>query len=397
MNTKLLSTLKDRGFVYQTTDEPTIDHMFENEKVTVYQGFDATGDSLHVGHLIGIMMLRRLEKAGHQPIVLLGGATTLIGDPSDKEKERPLLDKDTIQKNLESLEKTYRIYLDNPIIVNNADWIKSLNYIDFLREIGRYFSINRMIGFEFVKNRLDNNKPISFLEFNYMILQGYDFYHLFKNHNCKLQIGGSEQWGNIINGVELIHKIAGKDAYGLTIPLLTTSSGTKMGKTGEGKAIWLNADKTSPYDFWQYFRNAHDKDVEKFLKIFTELPLDQIAVIMKGNINEAKKTLADEVTTLLHGADVLPGIHKTVEQVFENKSGNLDSLPVLKVLHEKLLDTLVENELYASRSLAKNGISSGAVKINDEKITDIAATVKWEKDMILTVGRKHHYRIVSPS
>jgi len=226
-----------------------------------------------------------------------------------------------------------------------------------------------------------------------MILQGYDFYHLFTKHKCSLQVGGSDQWANILNGVDLVHKITGKHAYGLTIPLLTTASGTKMGKTGEGKAIWLNADKTSPYDFWQYFRNSHDADVRKLFYAFTELEMDQIDLILKGDINEAKKILADEVTTLLHGADVLPTIHKTVEQVFENKAGNLDSLPKLTVLHEKLLDTLVENGLYPSRSLAKNGILSGAVKVDDEKIMDIAATVDWKKGMVLSVGKKHHYRV----
>lgn len=393
MTSAFLKDLKDRGLIYQTTEG--LEALFDTQKVTAYQGFDATSDSLHIGNLVGIMILRRMEKAGHQPIVLLGGATTLVGDPSDKDKERPLLDEATIQKNMDSLKKVFSIYLKNPIIVNNADWLKSMGYIEFLRNAGRYFSVNRMLSFEFVKNRLSNNKPFSFLEMNYMLMQGYDFYHLFKEHNCHLQIGGSEQWGNIINGVELVHKALGKEAHALTVPLVTTASGGKMGKTAEGKAIWLNADKTNAYDFWQYFRNVDDRDVKKFFLTFTELSIDEIEALTQGNINEAKKRLADEVTLILHGSESLPVIHQTVATLFENKSGTMDSLPVISITSEdhKLIDALVESRVYNSRSEAKQGITSGAVKIDDAKITDPFATIPWSQHQVLTVGKKNHYRI----
>ena len=393
MTSAFLKDLKDRGVIFQTTER--VEDLFNTQKVTAYQGFDATSDSLHIGNLVGIMILRRLEKAGHQPIVLLGGATTLVGDPSDKDKERPLLDEETIRKNMDSLKKVFNVYLENPIIVNNADWLKPMGYIEFLRDVGRYFSVNRMLSFEFVKNRLNNNKSFSFLEMNYMLIQGYDFYHLFKEYHCHLQIGGSEQWGNIINGVELIHKTLGKEAHALTVPLITTASGGKMGKTAEGKAIWLNADKTNAYDFWQYFRNVDDRDVKKFFLIFTELSVDEIETVTRSDINEAKKRLADEVTALLHGPHSLSTIHQTVAALFENKSGNIDSLPVIVIdsTDLQLIDALVRGKVYSSRSEAKKGVLSGAIKIDEAKIIDPLTPIAWRQNQILTVGKKHHYRI----
>lgn len=400
MGLSFLQDLQIRSLIYQTTDFHTLENLFNTQKITAYQGFDATGDSLHIGSLAGIMILRRLEQMGHRPIILLGGATTLVGDPSDKEKERPLLDESTIQQNMDSLKRVFGIYLKNPIIVNNADWLKGMGYIDFLRTVGRHFSVNRMLSFEFVKNRLSVNKSLSFLELNYMLMQGYDFYHLFKEHNCILQIGGSEQWGNIINGVELVHKMLGKEVHALTVPLITTASGAKMGKTADGKAIWLNPDKTSAYDYWQHFRNVDDRDVEKMLHTFTELESSEIKTIMTGNINEAKKYLADEVTTLLHGEASLLEIHKTVATLFEKSAvGDLGAIPVLTVcpqncVYPKLIDVLVNGGVYGSRSEAKNAITSGAVRVNEEKIIDPFAEPSWSNDTIVSVGKKNYYRIV---
>ncbi len=404
----LLRTLSERGFIQQGTDLAALDKAAASGVVTGYIGFDATADSLHAGSLMQIMLLRHLQKTGHKPIALMGGGTTKIGDPSGKDEARQLLTGDLISKNIQGIGKIFANYLDfgagknAAIMVDNAEWLDKLEYIPFLREVGRHFSVNRMLTMDSVKLRLDRDQPLSFLEFNYMILQSYDFLELQKRYGCVLQMGGSDQWGNIVMGVDLTRRMAQKEVFGLTSPLLTTSSGAKMGKTAEG-AVWLNADRLSPYDFWQYWRNTEDADVGKFLRLFTELPQDEIARLEKlqgSEINEAKKILADEVTGLCHGIEAAQSAHRTAQKVFEQGSIG-DDVPT-KELTKADLDQgvplpalLVGLKFAESNSEARRLIKSGSVKIDDqvidndqERITHKIFTGKTESR--LSVGKKKH-------
>ncbi|HEY9217035.1 MAG TPA: tyrosine--tRNA ligase, partial [Phenylobacterium sp.] len=321
----LVQLLIERGHVYQATDLEGLDKAANEGIIPGYIGFDATGRSLHVGSLVQIMTLRRLQQTGHKPIVLMGGGTTKVGDPSDKDKARPLLTDAVIAENIAGIKRAFSPFLrfgDGPtdaVMVNNADWLEKLGYIEFLRDYGVHFTINRMMTFEFVKSRLENEQPLSFLEFNYMLMQAADFLELFRRHGCRLQFGGSEQWGNIVNGIELIRRTTGGEAFGVTAPLVTTSSGVKMGKTVDG-AVWLNADMRSPYEYWQFWRNTEDADVPRFLRLFTELPLDEIAKLeaLRGSeTNEAKKVLANEATTLLHGREAAATAAAAAAEAFE--------------------------------------------------------------------------------
>src|SRR6187431_2847933 len=317
--------LKARGFVHQTTDEAGLDKLLRSERVTGYIGFDCTAPSLHVGNLLGIMMLRKLQQAEHRPIVLIGGGTTKVGDPSGKDESRKLLSDAEIAANIAGIESVFAKFLSfgggdsGAVMVNNADWLGSLNYIDFLRDYGRHFSVNRMLTYDSVKLRLEREQPLSFIEFNYMVLQAYDFLELYRRLGCRLQMGGSDQWGNIVSGIELGRRAEGVELFGLTSPLLTTASGAKMGKTASG-AVWLNADMLSSYEYWQYWRNTEDADVERFLKLFTTLPLDEIAKLaaLKGqDINEAKKILATETTALVHNREEAERAAETARRTFE--------------------------------------------------------------------------------
>ncbi len=396
-----------RGFIHQCTDVEALDNLLDKEIVPAYLGFDATATSLHVGNLVGIMWLRLLQRTGHKPIVLLGGGTTKIGDPSGKDTQRQLLTDEQIAKNIEGIQAVYERYLrfgsapKDAILVNNATWLESLNYIDFLRDYGRHFSINRMLSFDSVKIRLEREQPLSFLEFNYMIFQAYDFVHLFQKHGCLLQMGGSDQWGNIINGVELVRRCLNKAAYGLTAPLITTSSGAKMGKTAQG-AVWLNADKLSPYDYWQFWRNTDDSDVVKYLKLFTDLPLGEIERLgsLRGaEINEAKKILADEATHLAHGREVLEGIHLQVRELFESQgSGNLANLPNQTLEKDSLPmwadDFFANLGLCASKGEARRLIQGGGARLNDVVVEDIKQTIDislFSKGPVkVSAGKKKH-------
>jgi tyrosyl-tRNA synthetase len=384
-----------------------LDSAFMAGVVPAYIGFDCTADSLHVGSLIQIMMLRWLQKSGHKPVVLMGGGTSKIGDPSFKDESRKLLNDDQIQANMDGIKKVFAKYLtfgDGPsdaIMVNNADWLDHLNYLSFLREVGVHFTINRMLSFESVKLRLDREQPLTFLEFNYMILQGYDFMELNKRHGIGLQMGGSDQWGNIINGVELTRRMTGKEVFGLTSPLLTTASGGKMGKTANG-AIWLNEERLSAYDFWQYWRNTEDADVGKFLRLFTELPLDEIArleALEGAQINDAKKVLADQVTALCHGAAAAETARTTAEKTFEQGALSAD-LPTVEVPAADLeagialLDLLTAASFAASKGEARRLVRGGGVKVNDEKAADenaiIGADALSDGVVKLSAGKKRH-------
>ena len=323
-----LRVMSERNFIHQVTDWKSLDALLSEKNMVAYIGFDCTADSLHVGSLVQIMMLRYFQKCGHRPIVLMGGGTTKVGDPSGKDDARQLLNDNEIEKNKQGIKTVFEKYLnfgDGPsdaIMCDNDEWLSGLEYVQFLRDYGRHFSVNRMLSFDSVKLRLDREQPLSFLEFNYMILQAYDFLELSRRFDCSLQMGGSDQWGNIVNGVELARRIDQKSVFGLTTPLVTTASGAKMGKSAQG-AIWLNSDRLSPYDFWQYWRNTEDEDVDRFLKLFTELPLDEIARLsaLKGNeLNEAKKILAHEVTQLCHGRDAANSVAESARKTFEEGS-----------------------------------------------------------------------------
>lgn len=387
-----------RGFFAQATHPQELDEAMSGERITAYIGFDCTAKSLHAGSLIQIMILRLLQKHGHKPILLLGGGTTKIGDPSGKDEARKVLSDEQIFENLAGIKKTLEKFIRfggsaaGAIMVNNDDWLRHLNYIDFLRDIGKHFSVNRMLGFDSVKLRLEREQPLSFLEFNYMILQGYDFYELNKKYNCTLQIGGSDQWGNILNGVELIRRISAKEAFGLTSPLLTTASGAKMGKTAEG-AIWLDESMLSPYDYFQYFRNTHDGDVVKFLKLFTDLELSEIENLEKGNINEAKKTLAFEATKICHGEKAAGEALQKAHEIFVSK--NSAAFEVHEFLVEKKLTELLK-DLGATESLgeAKRLIEGNAVKINGEATSDIHYQFKQTGEFDLSVGKKKFFKIL---
>ena len=378
-----LKTVQERGYMHQCTDLDALDKKATDGIVTAYIGFDCTAPSLHVGSLLPIMMLRTLQKTGHKPIVLMGGGTTLVGDPSGKDESRKMLTEADIQANMDGIKQIFSKFLtfgDGPtdaVMVNNADWLKGLNYIEFLRDFGPHFTINRMMTFDSVKLRLEREQPLTLLEFNYMILQAYDFLELNRRSDCVLQMGGSDQWGNIINGVELTRRVDNTEVFGLTTPLLTTSSGAKMGKTAAG-AVWLNAEQLSPYDYWQYWRNTEDADVGRFLRLFTELPLDEIARLeaLEGqDINEAKKVLADEATRMCHGIDAAKAAHATAQKTFEEGQlgGDLPSFDIPKAELEEGIATfaaLVKVGFCKSNGEARKFVRGGGARINDEQIKD---------------------------
>lgn len=408
-HSELLETLKTRGFIHQCTDEAALDDLLSKACVPAYIGFDCTAKSLHVGSLVQIMMLRWLQKCGHKPIVLMGGGTTKIGDPSGKDASRPQLSDNDINANMAGIKTVFEKFLSfgdgktDVVMVNNDDWLKDINYIQFLRDYGRHFSVNRMLTRESVKIRLEKESHLSFLEFNYMILQAYDFVELNKRQGCRLQIGGSDQWGNIVEGSELNRHLGGKDQlFGLTTPLLTTASGAKMGKTADG-AVWLNPDMCSPYDYWQFWRNTEDADVGKFLKLFTELSLDEIAELeaLEGaGINEAKKVLATEATTLLHGEEAALLAEETARKTFE-QGGTAETLPEVSVPAAELEAGIPAFKLFQMAELAKSGgearrlIKGGGAKVNDAPVQDedalITAFAMTEQGFIkLSAGKKRH-------
>ena len=390
-----LRTLDERGFVHQITDVAALDAAALSGPITAYVGYDCTAPSLHVGNLVSVMMLRHLQRTGHKPIVLLGGGTTRVGDPSGKDEGRQLLDDTRIAANMASIRRVFERFLtfgDGPtdaVVVNNADWLDRLEYIPFLRDIGRHFSVNRMLTFDSVRLRLDREQPLSFLEFNYMILQAYDFLELSRRSGCCLQMGGSDQWGNIVNGTDLIRRVDGKPAFGLTTPLITTADGAKMGKTAAG-AVWLNEDMLPAYDYWQFWRNTHDADVGRFLRLFTELPEDEIArleALEGADINVAKKALADAATSLCHGETAAAGAAETARATFAGQSG--DDLPSLAVDGEiGVLDALVGLGFAASKGEARRLIRGGGARLDGEAITDEALVLRAPAR--LSAGRKRH-------
>lgn len=409
---EFLKVMMERGFIYQCTDPEGLDKRLQSEVIPAYIGFDCTASSLHVGSLVQIMMLRHLQKCGHQPIVLMGGGTTKIGDPSGKDESRQMLTVEKINENMNGIKSVFEKYLtfgDAPtdaIIPNNADWLDKLGYVDLLRDVGPHFTINRMMTFESVKLRLDRENPLTFLEFNYMILQAYDFLELQRGTGCAMQMGGSDQWGNIINGVELNRRMDQKEVFGLTTPLITAASGAKMGKSASG-AIWLNEDMLSAYDFWQFWRNTDDADVGRFLKLFTELPLEQIAKLEAfegAEINEAKKILANEVTTMCHGKEAAVKAEATAKKAFEERSLGAD-LPNVDVAKSKLENGIQVAELYRTAGLAASKgevrrlIKQGGAKINDEKITDGEMSITLDQlndqgTIKLSAGKKRHILIL---
>lgn len=408
MNNDFLQIFKERGFFYQCSDWEALEKKFKEGPITAYIGFDATADCLHVGSLVQIMILRWLQKTGNKPIVLLGGATTKVGDPSDKNEMRPMRTDEEISHNIEGIKGVIQKYLKfgdgktDARLVNNDEWIGSLQYMDFLREVGRHISINRMLSFDFVKRRLENDLTLSFLEFNYMLIQGYDFVELAKRYGCSLQFGGSEQWGNIINGIELGRKKEGLDLYALTAPLITTSAGVKMGKTASG-AVWLREDKLPAYDFYQFWRNTEDADVGRFLKLFTELPMDEIKkleALQGAEINEAKKVLAFEATKMCHGEAAAKQAEETARLVFEQGAlgGDLPTIEVSKAALEKgisIFDLFKETGLAESNGEIKRLIKGGGARINDVPVTDEAMVANLDladKDgaIKLSAGKKKH-------
>ncbi len=403
-----LRTLDERGFIHQISDESGLDDLFSKETVTAYIGYDPTASSLHVGHLTQIMMLHWLQQTGHQPISLMGGGTGMVGDPSFKEEARKLMTIDMIEDNITSLKHVFANYLDydrkqNPaLMINNADWLRGLNYLEFLRDVGRHFSVNRMLSFDSVKTRLDREQSLSFLEFNYMILQAYDFVELSNRTGCRLQMGGSDQWGNIINGIDLGHRMGTPQLFALTSPLLTTSSGAKMGKSASG-AVWLNKDLLPVYDFWQYWRNTEDADVIRFAKLFTTLPMaeiEKLAQLGGSEINEAKKILATEVTTILHGRAAAEEAAETARKTFEegSLSENLPSIDVPAAEIEAgigLLSLIVRAGLAASNGEARRHVQGGAVRINDVPTSDerkVIGSGEVTSDSVikLSLGKKKH-------
>ena len=405
---KFLKEFTERGYFFQCTNEQDLSKLLDKSKIKGYIGFDCTAESLHVGSLLQIMCLRLLQKHGHQPIVLLGGGTTRIGDPSGKDKTRAILDEKTIEKNILNIKKIFKTFLDSknkntkPIFVNNYKWLKELNYISFLRDIGKYFTINKMLSFDSVKLRLEREQSLSYMEFNYMILQAYDFLELNNKENCLLQIGGSDQWGNIVNGVDLIKRYSNNQAYGLTTPLITLSSGAKMGKTESG-AIWLDKKLLSPYDYWQFWRNTDDKDVLKFLKIFTDIELLEIEKIKNKNINELKILLANLCTEMLHGNKEAKLSEETAKKTFEEKSLGL-GLPVVKINQNQIdqkiniINLIVLSKLEVSKSetrriIKNNGVKINNVTINDEKFLITNNLFDNEKKLKLSLGKKRHVKV----
>tara|TARA_R110000772_G_scaffold35991_23_gene86377 strand:- start:2371 stop:3603 length:1233 start_codon:yes stop_codon:yes gene_type:complete len=396
----LLRLLNDRGYIHQLTDAEGLDKLAGEAIVPGYIGFDATAPSLHVGSLVQIMMLRRLQQTGHKPIVVMGGGTTKVGDPSGKDESRKMLSTEDINKNIGSIRRIFDNFLtfgDGPtdaVMINNADWLDALGYVDFLREIGPHFTINRMMTFDSVKLRLDREQPLTFLEFNYMILQAYDFLELSRRNDCQLQLGGSDQWGNIINGIELARRIDGKQLFGLTTPLITTADGGKMGKTANG-AVWLNADQLAPYDYWQFWRNAQDADIGRFLRLFTDIDVSEIARLegLQGSeINEAKKILADAATTMAHGEDASRDAADTAQKTFEQGQAGRD-LPVCEIADDKIsiLNALVNIGFCASKGEAKRMIAGGGARIDDEPVKDAnAMIIMSDADIKISAGKKKH-------
>ena len=403
-----LHTLSERGFIHQTSDDSGLDDLFRNETVTAYIGFDPTASSLHAGSLIQIMMLHWLQKTGHRPIALMGGGTGMIGDPSFKDEARQMMTPQKIDENLAGIRACFSRYLSfgegktDALMVNNADWLMDINYVEFLRDVGRHFSVNRMLTFDSVKLRLDREQSLSFLEFNYMILQAYDFVELNRRYECRLQMGGSDQWGNIVNGIDLGHRMGTPQLYAVTSPLLTTSSGAKMGKSASG-AVWLNADLLSVYDFWQYWRNTEDADVGRFLKLYTTLPMDEIArleALGGSEINEVKKTLATEVTAILHGRAAAEEAAETARKTFE-EGVTAENLPTVEIAASELdagiglLSLFVTAGLATSNGEARRHVKGGAVKINDKQVTDERRAVD-KSDLTgdgvvkLSLGKKKH-------
>ncbi|MEW2911566.1 tyrosine--tRNA ligase [Leisingera sp. JC11] len=402
-----VAVMMERGFLADCTDYQGLDDALLQGVRPAYIGFDATAKSLHVGSLIQIMMLRWFQKTGHQPITLMGGGTTKVGDPSFRADERPLLDEAAINDNIAGIKKVFSAYIDydsdapnKALMLNNAEWLDGLNYLEFLRDIGRHFSVNRMLSFESVKSRLDREQSLSFLEFNYMILQAYDFMELNRRYGCILQMGGSDQWGNIVNGIDLTRRVIDNEVYGLTSPLLTTSDGKKMGKTAEG-AIWLNADMRSPYEFWQFWRNTTDADVGRFLKLYTELPVEEcerLGALAGSEVNAAKVILANEVTTLCHGAEAAAAAEATAREVFE-KGGVGDDLPTLSLSPADLGDGISIVQLIVKSGLAKSGkdakrlIAENGAKLDDQPLTDAGLMIDagaLSSPIKLSAGKKRH-------
>ncbi|OPZ78439.1 MAG: Tyrosine--tRNA ligase [Alphaproteobacteria bacterium ADurb.Bin438] len=404
MKSEILQTLKERGFINQITDEQGLDKKLSEKSVTFYNGYDCTANSLHVGNLLTIMLLRWMQKFGHKPLVLMGGGTSMIGDPSGRDSSRQMMTKEIIASNMAGIKKVFTKYLDfnngsnKAVMINNADWLLELNYVEFLRDFGKHFTINRMLSYDSVKLRLEREQPLTFLEFNYMLLQGYDFYKIAKDYGCELQTGGSDQWGNIVNGIELARRVDGMELFGLTIPLLTKSSGEKMGKSVNG-AIWLNEENLSSYDYWQFWRNTEDADVGRFLRLYTELPISEIEKLEKlegSEINEAKKVLADEATKLCHGEEKSKEARETAIKAFEEKSSNAN-LPSVNADFSNpvgILDLLVTANLVKSKGEARRAIQGNGIKVNDETVTDEALMLSKEdfKDgsIKLSMGKKKH-------
>jgi len=410
MKNNFINEITQRGFFHQCTNKNKLTNLFNNKIIKAYIGFDCTAPSLHVGSLLQIMCLRMMQKSGHQPIVLLGGGTTLIGDPSGKDTTRKILEEKTIEENIKKIKKIFEKLLNfkdektKPIFVNNAEWLNKLQYIDFLRNIGKHFTINKMLSFDSVKLRLEREQSLSYMEFNYMILQAYDFYKLNEKYDCDLQIGGSDQWGNIINGVELIRKVSQKEAFGLTTPLITLASGAKMGKTENG-AIWLSEDLLSPYDYWQFWRNTSDNDVKRFLQYFTEIDINEIEKISKNekNINNLKILLANEATKILHGAEKANESEKTAKETFDG-GGIGKNLPVTIIKKSQLkeglhiIELLYASKIMTSKSEIRRAIKEKGIRINDILIVDEKKIIElndFEKEGCVKVsyGKKKHFII----
>ena len=406
MKNSFLKEFNEREYFNQCTNLESLNVLMDKKKIRAYIGFDCTAQSLHVGSLLQIMCLRLLQKHGHQPIILLGGGTTRIGDPSGKEETRKILTEKEIEKNIKNIKKVFSIFLNNknsktrPIYVNNYKWLGKLNYIKFLRDIGKHFTINKMLSFDSVKLRLEREQSLSYMEFNYMILQAYDFLELNKTKNCLMQIGGSDQWGNIVNGVELVKRYSSKQVYGLTTPLITLASGAKMGKTEKG-AVWLDKKLLSSYDYWQFWRNTDDRDVVKFLKMFTDKDVSEIESIKDKNINDLKTLLANEATTLLHGKTAAVKASETAKKTFAGGSG--DELPVIKIKKDQInnglniIDLSIKTNLFSSKSEIRRTIKNSGLKINNSTVTDenLAINVSdFEDDVLkLSHGKKNHVLI----
>lgn len=401
---EFLTVMVERGYLADCTDMQALDDALIEGPVTAYIGYDATAASLHVGHLLNIMMLRWFQKTGNRPITLMGGGTTKVGDPSFRSEERPLLTPDAIQSNIDGMQQVFARYLDyddsGAMMLNNAEWLDNLNYLDFLRDIGRHFSVNRMLSFESVKSRLDREQSLSFLEFNYMILQAYDFLELYRRYDCRLQMGGSDQWGNIVNGIDLTRRVLDAEIWGLTSPLLTTSDGRKMGKSAGG-AVWLNGAMLSPYEFWQFWRNTTDADVGRFLKLYTELPVaecERLGALQGAAINDAKIILANEVTTLLHGADAAASAEATAREVFEQggTGADLELVAMPAAAFDgglSVAQMLAQTGLTSSGKEAKRLIAEGGLRLNNDPVTDPQRLLTADdvgEGMKISLGKKKH-------